>query len=47
MHQVQLVLRALQALLELLEPQVRVRQGQQGPQARLELRVLRLQVHQE
>ena len=28
----------LQAPLELLEPQVRVRRGQQGPQARLELR---------
>ena len=44
MHPARLVLRALQvslelqAPLELLEPQVRVRRGQQGPQARLELR---------
>ena len=50
MHQVQLVLQVQRELLELrelqvqlvrrvlLELQVRVRRGQQGPQARLELR---------
>ena len=42
----------LQAPLELLEPQVRVRRGQQGPQARLvrlllQVRLVRLQACQE
>ena len=38
MHPARLVLLELQAPLELRGPQVRVRRGQQGPQARLELR---------